>query len=82
MESDAVTTERRQHQGSTGNNPPDTQPYYGSVGHGPAPFGHNTSGYLVGNLFNFDEESDLDEVEEEWFVDEELGRQGLYRGTY
>lgn len=50
------------------------QPYYGSVGQGAIP----SRGYLEGELP--DEESDANEEEEEWLLDEELARQGLYRG--
>jgi hypothetical protein len=35
-------------------------------------------GYFDGDLLN--EESDSSEEEVEWLVDEELARQGLYRG--
>ena len=79
MESGASTPERRQQNRRSnlmlrGQSP---QRYYGSVGHGAT----SSRGYLEGGLV--DEESDLNDNEEaeEWLLDEELARQGLYRGT-
>jgi hypothetical protein len=44
----------------------------------PAPTG-STPRYLDGQPLNIDEEDEEDE--EQWILDEELARQGLYRGT-
>ena len=80
MESGAITPEhreRRQRSNTirTGESS-DAQPYYGSVGRGTVP----SSGYLDEDLL--DVESDSNDEEEEWLVDEELARQGLYRGMF
>jgi len=80
MESGVITPEHREqrqrsntiHTGESS----DAQPYYGSVGHGVAP----SRGYLEEDLL--DVESDSNDEEEEWLVDEELARQGLYRGMF
>ena len=79
MESGASTPEHRQQRQRSnpirrGKSPQDAQPYYGSVGHGAT----SSRGYVDVDLLN--EESDSSEVELEWLVDEELARQGLYRG--
>jgi len=81
MESGANTPERRQQNQRSnpirrGQSPQSPQLYYGSVGHGATPL----RGYLDGDLL--DEESDSNEEEEEWLLDEELVRQGLYRGMW
>ncbi|KIM41803.1 hypothetical protein M413DRAFT_445020 [Hebeloma cylindrosporum] len=80
MESGADTPEQRQQNRRSnpirrGNSP---QPYYGSVGQGAT----SSRGYPGVDLLNLDAESDSVEEEEEWFLDEELARQGLYRGNY
>ncbi|KAF8154141.1 hypothetical protein B0H34DRAFT_78984 [Crassisporium funariophilum] len=51
--------------------------YYGAIGGGHA----EAPRYLGGAPLD-DEESELDEDEEQWLLDEELAREGLYQGNY
>lgn len=57
----------------------DVQRFYGSVGYGAPPPNPNINSRYVGRVFD-EEDSDLSEEEEEWLLDEELAKQGLYRG--
>ncbi len=57
----------------------DSQRFYGSVGHGHSPTGIAGERVIAGNL-SFEEDNELSEEEEEWLLDEELAKQGLYRG--
>jgi hypothetical protein len=58
---------------------------YGSIGYGNTParfvIDDGSSRYVDGNL-SYDEDSELTEEEEEWILDEELEKQGLYRGAH
>lgn len=57
----------------------DSQRFYGSVGHGHSPTGIAGERVIAGNL-SFEQDNELSEEEEEWLLDEELAKQGLYRG--
>lgn len=57
----------------------DSQRFYGSVGYGHSPTGIAGERVIAGNL-SYDEDNELSEEEEEWLLDEELAKQGLYRG--
>ncbi|KAF9481582.1 hypothetical protein BDN70DRAFT_991745 [Pholiota conissans] len=56
---------------------------YGSIGNPLSRFIIDDGGarYVDGNL-SYEEDSELSEEEEEWLLDEELAKQGLYRGNY
>ncbi|KAH9477084.1 hypothetical protein JR316_0011000 [Psilocybe cubensis] len=54
--------------------------YYGSVGQGAAPPGTLGDGSRPDG--DDEENSELSEEEEEWLLDEELAKEGLYRGSY
>lgn len=82
--SDADAQERQTTNGDRENDNNSAHRYYGSVGYGsaaPTTLGagsRHAEGVLVDQD---DEDSDLSEEEEEWFLDEELAREGLYRGA-
>ncbi|KAJ3516302.1 hypothetical protein NLJ89_g1205 [Agrocybe chaxingu] len=72
---DPAASAARARSGSGAGLPPSGSAYYGSISQTDVRFPMSSSPEL-------EEGSELSEEEEEWLLDEELAREGLYRGNY